>query len=48
MKKKDFETWFYRVVDRDLFNSLEPWQQARVKKLCLKAILKGKKLLVNE
>ena len=35
--KKDFEKWFIRVVDKDLFRSLEPWQLARVKELAWKA-----------
>lgn len=35
-----FEKWFYRVIDSDLHRSLESWQMARLKELCLKAYKK--------
>ena len=38
--KEQFEKWFIRVVDKDLYNSLEQWQLARVKELAYKAYKK--------
>lgn len=41
--KEDFEKWFYRVIDKYLFNSLDDWQIVELKKICFKAYKKSYK-----
>ncbi len=38
--KEEFEKWFIRVIDKDLYNSVSPWQLARIKELSYKAYVK--------
>lgn len=44
MTPPDLDTYFYRIIDRYLLDSLEPWQVAEIKRMVNKAYKKGKKL----
>ena len=44
MTKQDIEKYFYAILDKDLHNSIESWQIARIKNMVIKAIKKGKNL----
>ena len=47
MNKEQFEKYFWKIMDRDLANSLDTWQVTRIKIMVLKGFNKGKVKIKN-